>query len=131
MPGRSFCENNRFDYGTREVLARHARAFAGAIALNDPRLSPVNAELAGLAPVFILAGEAEIPRDDILVLADRLERANVDVTRHLAPDMPHNAPVFAAYHPSARIAVDVIARFIRELASKGGAARSSTHVSPE
>jgi monoterpene epsilon-lactone hydrolase len=116
MPGTSFRENDRFDYGTREVLARQARVFAGTLALDDPRLSPVNAKLASLAPVFILAGEAEIPRDDILTLADRLERANVEVTRHLATDMPHNAPVFAAYHPSAQLAVAAIARFIRQRA---------------
>jgi hypothetical protein len=40
----------------------------------------------------------------------------VEVTRHLAADMPHNAPVFAAYHPSAQLAVAAIARFIRQLA---------------
>jgi epsilon-lactone hydrolase len=120
MPGSSFLEYDRFDYGTREVLARQARAFAGGIALEDPRLSQGNAELAGLAPVFILAGGAEIPRDDILALADRLSRANVEVTRHLAPDMPHNAPVFAAYHPSARVAVEALDPRQLQAVVKGG-----------
>jgi acetyl esterase/lipase len=80
MPGGSFTENDRFDYGTREVLVRQARAFAGGVALDDGRVSPVNANLVGLAPVFILAGETKIPRDGILALADRLAR----FVRHLA-----------------------------------------------
>lgn len=113
MPGRSFVDNDAFDFGTRTALARHAQAFAGDVPLDDPRISPVNADLRGLAPMLVMAGEAEIPRDDILRLGDRLARAGVEVERHLAPDMPHNAPLFAAYHPSAREALDVAASFLR------------------
>ncbi len=112
MPGRSFIENDPFDFGTRETLARHARAFAGDLPLADPRLSPVNAELEGLAPVLVIVGEAEVLRDDILRLAERLEQAGVSVKRHVAPDMPHNAPVFAAYHLSAQAALETAAAFI-------------------
>lgn len=114
MQGRSFVENNPFDWGTREVLARHARAFAGGAALDDPRVSPLHASLDGIAPVLVMVGEAEIPRDDILALAKRLEDAHVDVTLHVAKDMPHNAPVFAAYHPHGQAALDAAARYVRE-----------------
>lgn len=120
MPGRSFVENAAFDFGTRTELVRHARAFAGPLALDDPRLSPVHARLAGLPPVLVIAGEVEIPRDDILALAAALEAARVDVTVHVAPDMPHNPPLFAAYHPSARASVAAISAFLRRFA--GGAA---------
>jgi acetyl esterase/lipase len=113
MPGRSFVENEPFDFGTREALLRHARAFAGELALEDPRLSPVNARLGGLTPVLVVAGEVEIPRDDILALAAALEKANVDVTVHVAPDLPHNPPLFAAYHPEARACVEAIGAFVR------------------
>lgn len=114
MPGASFRDNDAYDFGTRAVLVRHAKAFAGSIPLDDPRLSPRRAELAGLAPVIVTVGEVEIPRDDILALADALERAGVRVTTHVAPDMPHNAPMFAAYHPSGREALEAIARFVCE-----------------
>lgn len=113
MPGKSFVDNDRYDYGTREVLAVHARAFAGSVALDDPRLSPVHARLDGIAPVLVIAGELEIPRDDILALAARMKDAGVDVTVHVAPDMPHNPPVFAAYHPAAAAALDVAAAFVK------------------
>lgn len=113
MPGASFVENDPFDFGDRATLVKHAQAFAGGAPLADPRISPIHADLAGLHPMFVVAGEAEIPRDDIVAFAERLKAAGVEVTLHLAKDMPHNAPVFAAYHPSGRLALDEAAKFAR------------------
>lgn len=114
MPGASFVENDAYDFGTREVLLGQARMFAGTVPLADPRLSPVNADLSGLAPCLITVGECEIPRDDILRLAQRLEAAGVEVTLHRASDMPHNAPVFAAHHPSGLAALEAIGGFVKK-----------------
>jgi acetyl esterase/lipase len=113
MTARSFVENDPYDYGTRDVLQIHARTYAGGTALDDPRLSPVRARLDGLGPVLIIVGEVEIPRDDILALAEKLAVAKVDVTVHVAEDMPHNPPMFAAYHPNGQTALDKAARFVR------------------
>jgi len=113
MPGASFIDNERYDFGTRDVLLTHAAAFAGAVPLDDPRVSPTYAKLEGLAPVLITVGEAEIPRDDVLALASKLKEAGVDVALHVAKGMPHNAPVFAAYHPEARAALDAVVAFAR------------------
>jgi acetyl esterase/lipase len=112
MPGRSFVDNDRWDFGTRAVLERQARAFAGNLPLADPRISPIHGRLTGLAPVFVIAGEAEILRDDIVALVDRLGAANVPVELHVAKDMPHNPPIFAAFHPSASRALDEAASFV-------------------
>lgn len=113
MPAPSFRENDPFDYGTRDVLARQAVTFAGGLALSDPRLSPTYANLRGLAPCLITVGELEIPRDDILAFAERLKNAGVDVTLWVAKNMPHNAPIFAEYHPEGKAALDAIVQFIR------------------
>ncbi len=113
MPATSFVDNDPYDFGTREVLVAQARMFAGDVPLSDPRLSPTNADLEGLAPCLVLVGECEIPRDDIVKLATRLEAAGVETTLHRAPDMPHNAPVFAAYHPSGLRALEVIADYVK------------------
>jgi epsilon-lactone hydrolase len=132
MPGASFRANDAFDYGTRDVLVRQARAFAGDVPLDDPRVSPAFAKLEGLAPTFITAGELELPRDDIEAFAESLRQAGVDTTFHLAPDMPHNAAFFADYHPSGVAVIDAIARFVdHRLPSSSaigttGAAASST-----
>lgn len=113
MPGASFTENERYDFGTREVLVRQAKAFVGDVPLSDPRVSPVHAELSGLAPTLITVGEAEIPRDDILRFAERLRASGVEVVLHRAKDMPHNAPVFAANHPEGLAALRAIVAFVR------------------
>jgi len=127
MPAASFQENDPYDYGTREVLLVHARAFAGDVPLDDPRISPVHADLKDLAPVFLLVGSREIPRDDILALGERLEAAGVDVVRHLATDLPHNPPFFADYHPSGAASVDGIVDFIRaRVKEPAGAGREET-----
>lgn len=114
MPARSFLDNDCFDWGTRDVLVRHARAFAGKVPLDSPLLSPVRARLHGLPPTLVLAGEVEIPLDDILELARALVAAGVSVTRCVVPDMPHDAPMFAAYHPAAAASVGTIASFVRK-----------------
>lgn len=119
MPGASFQENEPIDFGTREVLVRQARAFAGDLPLSDPRLSVVHAKLEGLAPTLVTVGEAELPRDDVLALAAALQRAGVEVTVHRAEDMPHNAPVFAAYHPAAKAALDAVVAFARQALGDG------------
>ncbi|MBX3226263.1 MAG: alpha/beta hydrolase [Labilithrix sp.] len=118
MPARSFVDNDPYDYGTRDVLEIHARTYAGDAALDDPRVSPVQARLDGLAPVLIIVGEVEIPRDDILALATRLTDAKVDVAVHVAEDMPHNPPVFAAYHPNGQTALEEAANFVRKAMKK-------------
>jgi len=126
MPGASFENNDAFDFGTRADLVRHAEAYRGGgkAALSDPKLSPVNANLEGLNPCFVLVSECEIPRDDILRLTKKLEAAGVDVTLHEAKDMPHNAPMFAAYHPTAERALAAIATFVKKRSSVGAEARA-------
>jgi len=114
MPGASFRENDPYDFGTREVLVRHAAAYVGSASLDDPRVSPIHAKLEGLPATFVARGGCEIPRDDIAAFGAKLRDAGVLVTEHEAPDMPHNAAFFADYHPAAREAFDAIVRFVRD-----------------
>lgn len=116
MPGASFVENAAFDFGTRDVLVRHAKAFAGSIPLDDPAISPVHANLAELPSTLVSWGTREIPRDDVVRFAEALRAAGVPLTTHAAADMPHNPTFFAAWHPSGRAALDAVVAFIaREL----------------
>lgn len=112
MPGASFVRNDAYEYGTRAVLCEQARRYAGDMALDDPRLSPVKADPRGLCPTMIVAGDHEIPYDDILALARRLQMSGVPLTLHTAIDMPHNALVFAGMHPSADAAFDAVVAFV-------------------
>lgn len=114
MPGRSYFDNDPFDFGTRADLLRHARTFAGDLAPSDPRISPIHADLSDLPPTLVIAGEVEIPRDDVLAFADALEAAGVAVTRHVAADMPHDPTLFAAYHPAAAECMRVLGKFLSD-----------------
>ena len=112
MPGASFQENADFDFGERDTLVKHAGLYAGTASLTDPQVSPFFAALHGLPRTMVVVGTAEIPRDDIRALATKVRDAGVDVTEHVAPDMPHNALFFAAYHPSGKAAFDAVVDFI-------------------
>lgn len=113
MPGASFTENDATDYGDRRGLVAHAAAFAGDVPLDDPRVSPIRADLTGLPPCLVEVGTAEIPRDDIVALAQKLAADGVDVTLHEALEMPHNAAVFSDLHPEGERALQAVVSFVR------------------
>jgi epsilon-lactone hydrolase len=95
------------------MLLAQARDFAGGVALDDPRISPVHADLRGLPPIFVQVGEIELLADEAHAFADRARAASVDVILDVLPDMPHAAPLFAAFVPGGRDAIDHIAGFVR------------------
>ncbi|WP_437998539.1 alpha/beta hydrolase [Sorangium sp. So ce185] len=106
-------ENDPTDYGTRDGLARQARDFAGAMPLDDPRLSPLRARLDGLGPLLVQVGDAERLRDEGLELARRAREAGVDVTLDVLRDMPHNGPVLAEYHPEGARGAETLGSYLR------------------
>lgn len=59
---------------------------AGAVAPNDPAVSPAYAELAGLAPMYLQIGQFDTVREGALKLANNALRAGVNVTMEGWPD---------------------------------------------
>ncbi len=106
--------NDAIDYGNTSFLLRHARDFAGSVPLTDPRVSPIHAELKGLAKLFVQAGDAERLIDECRELARLAVRSGVELELDIVPDMPHNPPVLAAFHPAAQRSLDRLAQFIGE-----------------
>ena len=74
----------------------------------------MHADLRGLPPLLIMVGSVEVLVDDAKRLADRAEKAGVDVTLEVWPDMPHNWHQFALVLPEGQQAVDRIGSFIRQ-----------------
>jgi epsilon-lactone hydrolase len=101
-----------WDYGQTSFLLRHARDFAGAVSLSDARVSPLDANLEGLAPLFVVLGGAERLFDEVSELVERARAAGVQAELCVAPDMPHNPPALADFHPSAAQAFARSGRFI-------------------
>jgi len=54
-----------------------------------PLASPLEASLAGLPPLFLQAGGADLVRDDSRRLAEKAKLAGVDVTLDIVPEMIH------------------------------------------
>ena len=79
-----------------------------------PYASPLYADLRGLPPVLIQAGDAEILRDDSVRFAAAAQAAGVDVTLEIWPEMPHVWHAFAGLLPEADEAVERIGRWLRE-----------------
>lgn len=111
MPGASFTTNDDSDFGTREVLLKQARAVANGVPLAQLALARV--KLGELPATFVSVGSAETPRDDILGFVEALRAAKVEVTLHVAEDLPHNPTLFEAYHPNAKAAFAATVQALR------------------
>ena len=81
---------------------------------DDPRASPLHADLAGLPPLLIQCGSAETLLDDAVRLAAKAARADVSVTLEIYPEMVHVWPLFYQELAAGRRALDAAGRFIHE-----------------
>ena len=114
LRGPSLQSNRRFDYVPRETLEAYVAAYATTPeAITHRYVTSVDADLHGLPPLFVLAGEAETLLDDALLLARRAEAAGVPTTLHIGADMIHAWPLFAALFPRCDDAIMRIADFSR------------------
>ncbi len=78
--GASMETNRRRDVGlARPHLIESAEQYRGGAELTDPEVSPVNADLSGLPPMYLQAGAHDILLSDSDHLADRAREAGVDV----------------------------------------------------
>lgn len=103
---------------TQAVLLRGGDAYRGTIAADDPRISPVFADLYGLPPTLVQCGSEEILLDDALLFQKLATAAGVHVSCKVFPDMWHNFQMFSQVLGTASEALDEIAQFIRAGAQK-------------
>ena len=101
------------DFGDRELLVGWARAALGTGDPDDPRFSVANAKLAGLPPLLVQVGGAELLYDQVLRFADSARKAGVDVTLEVLPEMFHDVHLQAALLPEGAAAVAAVASFLR------------------
>lgn len=98
-----------------EDLAKWAAAYAGSD--HDPGatgLSPLFSDLAGLPPLLVEVGTAEVLLDDARRLAERARAAGVDVTLFEGEDLIHVWHFFAGAVPEADEGIARVSRFIRD-----------------
>lgn len=109
----SLDRNRRVDvWLSRAHLETWGRHYAAGVHLRDPRMSPVFADLHGLPPLLILAGEHEVLLDDALRVADRARRAGTPVDLHVGPGMQHDWPLTLPWLDESRRAWAAIRHFV-------------------
>ncbi|MDJ0710020.1 MAG: alpha/beta hydrolase [Woeseiaceae bacterium] len=82
--------------------------------LENPLLSPVFANVAGLPPTLVQVGDDEILLSDSLRIAEKMKEAGVEVELQVFPEMWHVFQLFVGKMPESRVAVDGIGKFIRD-----------------
>lgn len=95
-----------------EGTVEAGRAWAGGDDPTQPRLSPVNGELSGLAPVDVYVGTHELCLPDVLLLQERGAAAGAELRVTVRPGAVHVYPLVPAPEgrAEARRIVEEIAR---------------------
>jgi len=97
----------------KQSLSWLAEQYLGDIAENDPRVSPLFADLNGLPPLLIQVGSEEVLLDDAIRLNKLAKKAGVDSTLEIWDGQVHVWPLMSRLIPEARQAIHVIATFIK------------------
>jgi acetyl esterase/lipase len=116
--GGSMQAHAAFDFGDRELLAGWARATIAGGDPGDPRFMVANAKLAGLPPMLVQVGSAELLHDQVLRFALQARAAGVETRLDVLPEMFHDVHLQAALLPEGAAAVDAVARFLRDRTGK-------------
>lgn len=77
----------------REGILVFADRWRGEMAVDDPRVSPLAADLAGLGPLTVFSGTRDILNPDARLLAEKAAAAGVDIDYHEQPDLIHVYPL--------------------------------------
>jgi epsilon-lactone hydrolase len=105
----SITTNEPFDWINYRMITRWAGWFCDDVKRCDVLVSPVQADLRGLPPIYIQAGEAEILFDSIQAFAERGRKQGIDIELESWRDMNH---VFQMFGPD----VPQSAKALRRLA---------------
>lgn len=101
---------------TYDFLKSAAQMYVGSENKYDnPLISPVYANLAGLPPMLLFVGTAEILLDDTLRVAENAKKAGIDVKLIVEDDLCHIWPVTAEKTPEGQKAWKQIEQYIGNL----------------
>jgi monoterpene epsilon-lactone hydrolase len=91
-----------------------ANAYLAGHDPTDWRASPLFANLAGLPPILMQAGEGEILLDDTRRFAAKARAAGVDVTCEVWPEMFHVFQAFSTILPEGQQAIERLGQYLRQ-----------------
>ena len=123
VSGETMATNHRRDvWLSREHCEVWAGHYLGEVDPPDPRVSPVFADLEGLPPMLLLAGDQEVLLDDARRVHETALASGVDSVLHVGRRMQHDWPLTLPWLAESRDAWSEIASFAQ---SATAAARAS------
>ena len=100
-----------------QMARRHAQAYLGGQPADDPVLTPLRTDLAGLPPLLIHAASGDSVLQEAQLLAKHGRECGVDTTITTYPVPTHDFHVFWTFLPEAMEAMNEIGGFVRDTAS--------------
>lgn len=98
-------ESSEYDWITQEMAMTWADWFCTGEQRSNPLVSPVNADLRGLPPMYIQAGGAEILLPSIQMFVQRAKGQGADVVLETWPAMNHDFQAFGEDVPQSAEAI--------------------------
>jgi salicylate hydroxylase len=96
----------------RDLLTYMGASYFQGHEPTDPLVSPLFGDLAGLPPLFVAATQGEVLLSDTTRLAERAQKAGVDVTLRLVEDSVHVYTIFP-FLPETRSTMEEVAAWAR------------------
>jgi acetyl esterase/lipase len=103
---------SEFDWITPRMAMQWASWFCSQDECSNPLVSPVNADLRGLPPIYIQAGGGEILLPRIQRFVDRAREQGADVALEVWPAMNHDFTMFGYDVPQSAEAIKRIGEVI-------------------
>ena len=94
-----------------DTLLADAKAWAGDRDLSDWKVSPLYGEMKGLPEVLLFSGTRELLYPDIVLLAEKLRKANIKTDFEIGENLNHVFPAFPI--PEADVAINKIVEFVK------------------
>jgi acetyl esterase/lipase len=114
-----------------EGVGMMATAYLAGRDATTPLASPICADLAGLPPLLVQVGDAEVLLDDSVQLAERAQKAGVDVALEVWPEMIHVWHWFFPMLDEGQQAIDRIGEYLESLWGAPGAPQAPRAPGPE
>jgi acetyl esterase/lipase len=112
--GESMFTNDGIDWVGREMAVRWGEWFANGHDVRDPMISPLHADVQGLAPLYIQAGTSEVLIDQIREFVDRARRQGATIAYDEWDNLPHDFQAYGNALPQAAAALARLARQMRD-----------------
>ncbi|MFJ7265183.1 alpha/beta hydrolase fold domain-containing protein [Streptomyces sp. NPDC099050] len=100
----------------RPGLREAGRLYAGNLAADDPRVSPLHGSFAGLAPLTVFTGTRDVLTTDSRELLYKARAAGAEVEFIEEPGLPHDYPLMPL--PEGKAARDRIVQLVRAAAAE-------------